>query len=255
MRNVRASALTVVIACTAVVLLAGNAAWAAPVPYTIDPAASTFQLTGTFDGAPLNEQNPGSSTVGYPGTLQVDVDRAAGKLSFPTVVLHAGDQPIDQLPAAAGWTGANYGFNALGGADFTQLAVRSLSLFFQANSLAFNAGVPDPNTLGFFVNDGELRYHQIARDHDEIIDLHGLGGASDKAVGAITLATSGNVETLTIPLTSTFSPNVRDTGHPINFTLTGQLVATRLVPEPASGAATCLCVAFALRRNRGLANR
>lgn len=239
----------VLLASAAVVINGFGAACAAPVQYTIDPTLSTFGLTGTFDGAPLNEQMPGSRTVGYGGVLQVDVDHVAGKLSFPTIVTHAGDQPTDQFPSAPRWTTANYGFTALGGADFTQLAIRGMGLYFQGNALPFNSGAPNPDSLAFFVSDGELRYYQIARDHDVVVDLHGLGGAA-KTVGPITLATSGNVETLTIPLTSTFAPFVGDTGKPINLTLSGQLVATRLVPEPAGAATLAACLGAGLIRRR-----
>ena len=65
----------------ALALLLTWPALGAPAAFTIDPAASTFTLTGTFNGAPLQPQSAGSDTTGLTGTLAVDIDRAAGTLT------------------------------------------------------------------------------------------------------------------------------------------------------------------------------
>ena len=70
---------------------------AAVVEFTIDPAASVFTASGTFNGVQLSEQTPGSMRTGFGGVV------IAGDLDEVTLALfatsaHAIDQAVPQRP-------------------------------------------------------------------------------------------------------------------------------------------------------------
>jgi hypothetical protein len=221
-----------VVAAAAACLVARTAV-AATVAFTIDPAASTFTVGGTFNGAPLVAQAPGTAVVGFTGTLNVDVNHANGTLSFERATVAALDQPVDQQPTHPSHAGANYGLATAGGQ--TLFAIRGLDLNLVATGAPFNAGPPSAAQHGFFVNGGSL-YYGPSSPATGFADLHGTGGGPAAVVGPITLTQQGDLETLTIPIQSLLTPgsNAPDV---VELTFAGQLVATRPVPEPAACAA------------------
>ena len=225
------------------------AAPAAPVDYVLDPARSTFRLGGTFNGTPLVAQSPGTDLTGYTGTLSVDVDRSAGTLSHSTSPPRAQDQPQDQLPLTDFRQGANYGLKTAAGDVL--LAARAMDLNVRVEDAPFNAGAPSFDQVPFFVNGGSLYYSTPAGPGGA--DLHGYGGA-ERVLGPITLVREGDLETLTIPISTHFTPYTGEGGDVINFTLGGQLVATRLVPEPHAALGLLGLAILALRR-RGRSDR
>jgi len=58
------------------------------------------------------------------------------------------------------------------------------------------------------------------------------------------------IEVLTIPISTNFTPYTGENGDVIHFTLEGQLVATRLVPEPGCAVAVLGLGLLAMRRHR-----
>jgi hypothetical protein len=230
---------------TALVIWGPAAASAAPVDFTLDPLRSTFRLGGTLNDLPLGPQSPGSDLTGYTGTLVADIDRAAGTLSVATTVPRAQNQPADQQPLADQNPGANYGLTHVGSLPIF-LAARGMDLFVAVENAPFNAGAPLNDQVPFFLNGGTL-YYSTPDVPMAAADLHGYGGADDD-FGPITLTREGNLEVLTIPIRTNFTPS---TGNDvaINFTLAGQLVGTRVVPEPGA-AAGCAAMLLALTRRR-----
>ena len=251
MRNARVWSVGVIIA---VGFWAGRPAGAVPVDFVLDPLRSTFQLGGTFNGDALGPQMAGSDVTGYVGTLRVDVNRAAGTLSIVTNAPRALDQPVDQQPLAQSEQGANYGLTRVGTLPVF-LAARGMDLYLQASDAPFNAGSPTFEQVGMFINGGTL-YYSTPTLPGGVADLHGYGGG-ERVVGPLTLLRTGDVETLTIPIRTEFTPYTGEGGDAIRFTLGGQLVATRVVPEP--GAAGVVMVAgvggMLVRTRRGMTRR
>jgi hypothetical protein len=242
------TAAVMVVAALAVVVCAKGTAFAAPVIFNLNPAASTFTLGGTFNGVPLAAQSPGSATVGYTGALNVDVDRSLGLLTFAGTTIHAGNQPLDQPPSAPSETAANYGLQTAGGANpQTLFAARSIALFASATNAPYNTAASPGSAVGFFVDGGTLYFGPSAVAAGSV-DLNGTGGG-DQITGPITLATQGDHEVQTNPIQAHLSPGTDDPNE-VELTLSGQFVATRFVPEPGAAALLACCATAALMRRR-----
>jgi hypothetical protein len=199
---------------------------AAPVDFVLDPVRSTFRLGGTFNGTELGPQMPNSDVTGYTGTLVADINRAAGTLTTGTFIPRAANQPVDQQPLT-NFPGANYGLTPVGTLPIF-LAARGMDLWVNVTDAPYNTGAGEG--LGFFVNGGTL-YYSTPDLPNGGADLHGYGGA-ERVFGQVTLVREGDFETLTIPIQTRFTPYTGENGDDIVFTLAGQLVATRIVPEP-----------------------
>ena len=228
-------------------VVAGQSATAAPVDFNLDPARSTFRLGGTLNDSPLGPQTAGSDVTGYTGTLVADIDRSAGTLSTLTFTPRALNQPVDQQPLATSEVGANYGLTHVGTLPIF-LAPRGMDLNVRLDNAPFNAGAPPNDRVPFFVNGGTL-YYTSPTTPTGVADLHGYGGADD-SFGPITLTREGDLEVLTIPISTNFTPYTGENGDVIHFTLEGQLVATRLVPEPGCAVAVLGLGLLAMRRHR-----
>jgi hypothetical protein len=215
----------------ALVLVVSSFAAAAPVDFTIDPAQSRVRLGGTFNGVELGPQMPGSDVTGYTGTVTAEIDRAAGTLSFNTDTPQALDQPVDQQPLNEFRQGANYGLTPVGTLPIF-LAARGMDLNLGGTNAPFNAGAPTFEQVGFYVNGGTL-YYSTPDLPGGVADLHGYGGL-ERVIGPLTLTQAGGIETLTIPIGTNFSPYTGEGGDAIALTLDGQIVATRVVPEPGA---------------------
>ena len=224
---------------------------AAPADFALDPARSTFRLGGMFNGAPLVAQSPGSDVTGFSGVLSVDVDRAAGTLSISPAGPRAEEQPADQRPFSQFGEVAVYGLRTAGAGD-NLLAVRGLDLYVDAENAPFNAGPATDGGVGFFVSGGVLYYATPAAPF-RFADLHGYGGGAAAAVESVSLVREGDVETLTIPIRTQFTPWTGEGGDAVEFTFAGQLVATRLVPEPTVAAAALVGLALVMMGRRAAA--
>lgn len=202
---------------------------AALVEYTVDPAASLFHVSGTLAGATLTEQSPGTSTTGFGGSF--GGERGANTLSLDTHDLHAIDQATPQLPVAGD---SRSPFGLRGTSPFAgQVLVNidSLQLYVSTQfqpPLDVADGRFSPSDIGFFVSGGSL-YFSTDGIPLELVDLHGKG-APNVAPGEGTLVVSGNVETLRIPIETTFALNTPDD----TLTISGELVARRTIPEPST---------------------
>jgi len=243
----KASALLPVVAFS----LALGSASAALVEYAVDQGASLFRVTGTMAGATLTDQSPGTATTGLQGFL--GGQREAGTLSIETHSLQAVDQLTPQLPiTGSGDVGSPFGLRGISPtAGQILVNIESLS-FFVSTGFGQPLDVADgrfaPSDIGFFI-DGSLSFSADAIAL-RIVDMHGRG-APNVATGEGTLTVNGDVETLTIPITTTFSLDAISEND-TTLTISGDLVARRTIPEPTTAAVLGLvgAVSFLSRRQR-----
>lgn len=215
--------------------------------YNLVPAQSSLTVSGTFGNQTLTPQTAGSTTTSYSGTIVANV--GATTISFPGgSAINAANQGSNQQPGNEGLPGsaqANYGFQANLAPFGTGFAViRGFTLDITSNAINF-AGTSIPSEETFAVSTGNLDFSSsIAFDRR---DMSGdSGGNATAAAGS--LISGGPTQTLTIPVNFTVTESTITTNDTV-LTFTGTLVATRVVPEPAS-IAGCSLLAFAslLRR-------
>ena len=231
----------------------GAALHATPVEFAADPAASRITVSGSYEGSSFSAQMPGSDTTSYTGTIRGDLTGNSLLLEWNNV--ESVYQPQPQRPGRAE-TGeetqrAAYGLTfvpAAGGAG--SAALPSLWLMFgnPYQPLDVGDGTFVAGDAGFFIGSGEIHLLKVDSGTRDQFGLHGFG-APNVATLPGTLTMAGNLQTLTIPLSSTFSTS-KGTGPMLTLTLEGQIVATRLVPEPAGAAAVVAWCGWLLARRR-----
>ena len=239
--------------CAAAAALAQGVARADVRTYTLDPVNSTLRFSGEVDVFPVTPQTPGSDTTRYSGSLMVDV--TATTIQFlDGGAMDAQDQLVPQQPrnGGAGFTPAapaDYGFNADSFMTTGRVAFRGFVLDLTSGVLA-RSGTSFPAGQTVVVDAGVVQYRWEGFSSNEF-DSSGQGGetATNGATGgALTMV--GNVETLTIPINANFALSVVGVSDS-QMTLTGQIVATRVIPEPASAACfTAAAGAASLLRRR-----
>ena len=188
-------------------------AWLAPLAgagesaeYTIDSRRSVLKISGDFAGVPLAAQAPGSDSVGYFRELngERDGNTFALKTSAPASLF----QSAPLLPGREdGDRNVSYGLKA----QFPTLgevliSTTRLSFYFSTEyrpPLDVSNGTFPVADVGFFLSDGAL-YYAFAGGERHYVDLHGKG-APNRATSPGTLTREGNLETLTIPVATTFS--------------------------------------------------
>ncbi len=220
------------------------------VDFTIDSSLSSITVTGLFAGDTGMAQFPGSDSTALSGTLVADVD--ASSISFP------GGSSIDALPQTSpvapgptalplttglGDFGLDFNVFLLGivpvaGYDFEfDLNAASQALDGSGN---FDSSGSTVSVLG-----GELAYDAgLASGVESLVGESALNLAS-----AGMLTTVGNVQTLTIPvdLSLLFTGLLPDDSQ---VDVTGQIVATRVVPEPATATVLAMTGGLLLGRRR-----
>ena len=253
----RAARVWTGLAVAIVVAFVARPAAAQTVTYTIDPQQSSLTLSGAvrywYNGSvfSFNELAPGSLTTSYGGTI-------TGNLSGSTLTFTGGSAVTAQenpLPPFNPTTPAgvdNYGaFTFASGPATAENRLFDLVLDFTAGTATDGAAFT--GTVGYIGGSGGIFPFYSSINLLPANTVHPLAGltASNTAATTVSLATIGNVQTLTLPIdTNLVLVNINYTG--VETRLTGTLVATRVVPEPAS--ATLLAAAGALliaRRRRG----
>ena len=234
-------------------ILFSRPAIAAVVEYTVDSSASFVTVSGTFQGSPFTDQIPGSSTAHYSGSFRCELEN--GLLD---IVGHEAISLFNPLPLAPTAPNGNdepsaYGFRVtLPDSSEVLISISSISFYLSTNyhpPLDVADGFFAPSDLGFFLHGSTLL---LAGGTIPLAyaDLHG-SGAPNTAASPGTFTNDGILETLTIPIATTFS---LDTLSPDDLTLTlaltGQIVASRPVPEPST-ALLLLCGGGLLFRNAG----
>lgn len=210
----------------ATLALVASSAHAAAVSYTIDASQSSLVLGGALITYPLTEQQPGSLVASYSGTLSGDL--TGGTLTFSGGNSIVGAiHPLGPFNPVNGNTGTDvYGFNA---STFIQAALYNIQLDFVGGTVQ-NGVVPSTLDIGF-IEDGNGDGVGGYRSNLGSGDL--TGSQLNLTNLPASLTTNGNIETVIIPI---FSDNpVESNNTPIgSLTLTGQIVATRVIPEPGT---------------------
>ena len=233
-------------------ILLNASAVGAMVEYAVDPLRSTVTVSGVFEGVPLSEQTPGSLTIGYRGVLRGDLDNGmlalggnnAGSL-FQTVPQQPRSSPDDLGLAAYGLRGVTPNSGEV------LMAISSIAFYLGTEfrpPLDIADGSFAPADVGFFVDGGSLLFSTAVVPLGGV-DLHGKGAPNQATIPG-TFTMTGEVETLIIPIATTFSLTALSPDD-LTLSFSGQIVATRTVPEPTT-AFLILCGLLALaRRLRG----
>jgi hypothetical protein len=217
--------------CTALAAFLGGTlvASSAPVTFTLDPAQTSITVSGNVAGGTLQVQGTGGLTTTFTGSLLID-------LANNSILVTPGSQ-IDAVtngvwqPAAGGKPGsapADFGGKAQVGSGFFSItakaALRDLLLDVTSAAMPLTNGQFDASGLLFaFSPSGKS-----ALDYDAVLTsgsqpLSGL--ATNKVTSQASLVSSGQSQTLTIPINATTSFTLL-TPNDSTLTLQGQLVAT-----------------------------
>lgn len=202
-------------------VLVGEGASASPVVFTVDSTQSVILLSGTVEGATLNQQGPGSLMTSLSGSIYADLTPSA--IQFDTSNSIVAENSGTWQPAVGGASGnapANYGGTASISPLTAEAAIRNAVLSLNSPSLALSGGGFDSTQLIFgLTNSSSLDYNAVFTHGTEILTDLSTNSISDGG----TLTTSGTTKTITIRISTTFT----FTGSvPAVLTLQGQIVAT-----------------------------
>jgi hypothetical protein len=205
---------------------------AAPVSFTIDPARSSITLSGAVIGMSMQPQAPGSLTASFAGTLEADLSDTAIAFSEPSRLRsqNSGNW-APGVNGTAGTAPAAYGAMISSFLASATAAARDLELTATSEALAIAGGAFDSSGIRFgFTPDGPsaLDYSVVSPLLSDADRLNLSGLTTNDVTSMATLATAGEVQTLTIPVSATYFFSLLSDGD-VRLTLAGQIVATRTV--------------------------
>jgi hypothetical protein len=228
--------------------------------FTINPTLSTISMSGTVAQATIQQQSAGSLTDSYTGTI--DVAYAGSSLTInganADAALHPAS-PFQPPDGTGGSTGVedNYGIRAaiIPVILIADGAARDLTFSLSSSPISiigatFNASQVNVTTTG-----GVMDY-TAATLGSGFLPLSGNTSANQAPAGVFTIG-AGGLATITIPIAYSQPFDVLDSDNNPNtfdsqLNLTGQLVATGVVPEPSSfvlaGVGLAILAARYLRR-------
>jgi hypothetical protein len=247
-----------VAAAAFVAMALATTAGAEQVTYTIDPLQSALLLTGQLTDNTASQQSTGSLTTSYSGTIVAD--REATTIEFPGGSALNAAVSGNYFPDNDGFDDTDpgdYGRTAPGPFGTTAFeAIRDLvfDLFDDTSGLgatvAANGTFPS-NSFGLEIDSGESdTIFGLGGNPDN--SLVGKGTANSNGLGSSSVVVNGDVETLTLKIsTGSIGYNVSQTGDS-TLLFTGTIVATRIVPEPTALGLVAISAAGALlgRRRR-----
>jgi hypothetical protein len=212
-------------------LLAALAACsAAAADFTLVPEQSSITLSGTtIGGIALEEQGAGSLSTRYEGVIRAEVSDAIRFMSGSVISARTNGswQPI--TGGATGSEPANYGLKANAGLlGQAQAAARRVQFEVTSEAIPLNGTSFDSTTLVFsFLTNAHGTLDYVMSGFFPQKGSEQLAGYATNAVtSTASLTTSGDVQTLTIPIQADFLVtllNENDT----RLRVSGQLVATR----------------------------
>jgi hypothetical protein len=225
--------------------------------FNVDPAQSSLRATGSINGDALSTQTTGSDLANYSGTMEVDL--TAGAIQFLGGTVTAGNFASALEPSAGGGSGsasANYGhwvsttlFGYLAASGNS--AIRGLNLTLDSiDTGPIALSTLDAATQGFDarnigVNANSFSVDWLLSGHAASPSVSNKYWYDQNSAG--TLATVDGIQTLTIPVTVSYRYNSYQTNDSL-LGLSGTLVATHLVPEPAGVSLIVLSATMLLRR-------
>jgi hypothetical protein len=224
-----------------------SSAHAALVTFTIDPEQSSISLSGTVVGTAIKEQGPGSLTTSFSGSVTAELTDST--ITFINAGLIIANNNGEWEPKANGATGkepASYGAAAQISGLAASAAARNIQFKLSSASLALSDGSFDASAIVFEFppNSPAILAYRTAGfpSFSGSESLSGVG--TNRNTTKATLTTSGDVQTLRIPVEADFyfkliAPN--DT----KLTISKQLVATRQIGSAATTFASWVSEKFA----------
>lgn len=222
-------------------------AGAATYTFTIDPLQSSLTISGTADFGvygtyPIAPQGPGSTTAPISGSVVAITDLAT-TISFPggsSLVPGITGNWAPGVGGAAGTQPAEFGVlvsgGFLGGIDY---AGTNVNLDLTSGPIALLGPAFDATNLTGTLLSGTVDIRGYGPLLNGAFDSQSFSNLSDQnqsGLGSLTVL--GNLATLTIPVyVQEDLPFTFSTAH---ATLTGQIVATAVVPEPSTMAMAAL---------------
>ena len=216
--------------------------------YEVDTTQSSLTLSGAvryyFNGSVFGfgGQTAGSLTTAYGGTLNL-VANGGGYTFGAGSTLNALENPdAPFLPAGPGMDA--YGMLTASRSGLANNRMWDISLDLSGGDV--EDGTPYTGFLAYAPGSSGIFPFFDANP----IDLSLGQSANNVSANPFTLATNGNIETLTLPVNANliyFSSNGQ---AGVETRLIGTIVATRVIPEPATGAFVLLSTAALMRRRR-----
>jgi hypothetical protein len=206
---------------------------AGPLVFTVDNTQSQISLSGKIAGTSMNPQGAGSLTTTYSGNINADVAGSTIQFTGSSAII-AKTNGVWQ-PAVGGGSGfapADYGGQiniqfigpGYGAArnivlDLNSSVLTLTSTNFDSTALIFSFATN--STSSFDYNAGVLGQGTLSM----------TGNSTNSVANGASLSTNGNVIKLVIQIDAQFVFKLLSAGDtPLN--LTGQIVATNVVPPP-----------------------
>jgi hypothetical protein len=224
--------------------LGAAAARAELVTYTIDVNQSSLTVFGSLAGTAATQQADGSLTTSFSGTIKANRTPGAIEFTGGSAMDATAQGPFQPgLGAAAGSAPADFGRRSdpSSSPDPFFEAIRNVVLDVSNDDggLAVSgSNTFDSSALAFEFVSGvsEVRSGSATHENDFGSPVH-LGNSNSGSASPSSVVESGGVETLTLRFnTGPVGYAVNGTALDSNVSFVGTIVATRAVPEPASGA-------------------
>jgi hypothetical protein len=236
--------------------LAGSAASAEVLTFTLDSTQSYFHMgvsTGDFETLLSSAQTPGSDQTSVSGTFNVDLTATSIQFLTTNNLLPA-NQAVPQAPLIDGTAGASpaqIGLNIdVPGIGGGVAALRNYSADITSPAIPLSGGGFDASNIFLAVSGGTTAFNLVLLGNP-VIDSYMGGSPGLNLLSGGTLAQVGDAYTLTIPYLINNSEQVG--GVDIGLVHSGVIVATAVVPEPATWllAVTGLAAVVLVRRRAG----
>src|SRR5260221_3600627 len=200
--------------------------------FTVDTNLSSITISGVI-GATSTSEAKGSLTTIIGGTIELAV--VGNTIQFTGHSQIFAETNGSWQPSTDGTSGsapADFGGQANLGIASGVAALRSVQLDAISPAISINAGQFDSASLTFLFPSNSVS--SLAYNVSGLINKHGsvalTGYATNKVTKLGSLATSGNQQTLTIPVDATFLLNVLSANDTLR--LQGQLVAVQNTQAP-----------------------
>lgn len=215
--------------------------------FNIDPARNSISLSGTVLGFAIQEQRAGSLTTKFEGTINADVTDASVLFTGSSIITTQNSGSWE--PKAKGDAGsdpANFGGKASAGfLGSAVAAVRNAQFDVTSSPLTLTSGRFNSGSLlfRFLPNSTAALDYSLSGLLPQKGALALAGLATNRVTAQATLATSGDLQTLTIPVTADFYFKVLS-ANDTALTLTGQIVATRKISTGGGAFESWLAAGF-----------